>query len=160
MVLGEPRGGNSLTDFLFARSSWTSGLARILDIGATFDDYNFGATSAQSDWLGLVCDLEMIRRDFWVALRAFDAENRGTFLKRKAEVNGASGKGLPEAAEMSGPMHGMTPQERSEYIKARLQAYHEKKKAAAERQRVFKEHYLLTAHRNRLRAIAVEKTLA
>src|ERR1043166_6390598 len=53
MFSGELRGSSSLSSFLFARSSWRSGLARILDIGGTLNDYNFGATPAQTDWFAI-----------------------------------------------------------------------------------------------------------
>jgi hypothetical protein len=160
MFYRESRGSVSLSGFLFARPSWLSGLARIFDIGGTFDEYNYGTTPAQTDWLALTCDAEMVRRDFWVAVSRFTEENRSAFLKRKAEVSGATGSGLPEADEVVDCVHGMTLEERREYIKARLRAYHEKKKVAAERQKIFKERYLICAQRNRIRAEAVEKTLA
>ena len=159
MFSGESRGGSSLSSFLFARSSWLSGLARILDIGGTFTEYNFGTTPAETNWFALASDAEMVRRDFWAAFTAFTEENRSAFLKRRAEIDGSTGKGLPDAREPIG-VQGMTPEERSEYLKARLRAYHEKKKIAAERSKKIKERYLISAQRNRIRAEAVEKTLA
>lgn len=156
MFVHESRGGVSLSSFLFARSSWLSGFARILDIGGTFDDYNFGTTPAQTDWFALASDAEMVCRDFWGAIQSYTKENESAFLKRKGELNRSTDKELPEADSAQ----SMTPEERSEEFQARLKAYHEKKKLAAERQKKFKERYLISAQRNRIRAEVLEKTLA
>jgi hypothetical protein len=56
-----------MSDFLFAGSSWLSGAARTLDLGATFDDYNISLNPAQADWLALNADALATYKDLWSA---------------------------------------------------------------------------------------------
>ena len=51
-------------DYLFAQPSFLSGVARCLDLGGTFDEYNESPTPAQADatailndWLAVGADL-------------------------------------------------------------------------------------------------------
>jgi len=53
-----------MSDFLFAHPSFLSGVARSLDLGGTFDDYNASDTpkqadarAARADWLATGRDL-------------------------------------------------------------------------------------------------------
>jgi hypothetical protein len=57
--------------FTFPRPSWLTAFARTLDLGGVFDHRSTGLTSAQSTWLALARDMDMIRKDL---LRAFDNE--------------------------------------------------------------------------------------
>ncbi len=59
-----------MSDFLFARSSWLSGMARTLDLAGIFDDYNISLTEAQADWLALQNDALAAYKDLWAAYYA------------------------------------------------------------------------------------------
>lgn len=52
------------TDFLFARPSFLSGIARTLDICGRYDKYNVSATGDAADRIGLLYDHMMVYQDF------------------------------------------------------------------------------------------------
>src|ERR1700691_791656 len=54
----------SWTDFLFARPSFLSGIARTLDLHGDFDQYNQSATGDEADLRGLISDWIIVQRDF------------------------------------------------------------------------------------------------
>lgn len=58
-----------MTDFLFARPSFLSGMARVLDLGATFDTYNRSSTPAEADSIAIYNDFKAIGDDLRRALR-------------------------------------------------------------------------------------------
>jgi hypothetical protein len=159
MFLHESRGGVSLSSFRFARSSWLSGLARILDIGGTFTAYNRGSTAAETDWFALASDTEMISRDFWAAVKSYTDENRSAVQKRKTEIDKSDQQDAPTQGGLVSHLMGVTPEERCERLKARINAYQQRKLRAAAQQRLFKERYLICAQRNRVRAEVREKSL-
>lgn len=153
------RGEGSLSNFRFARSSWLSGLARVLDIGGTFTDYNRGSTAAETDWFALASDTEMISRDFWVAVKSYTDENRSAIQKRKSDIDKSNQQDAATQGTLLSHLMGGTPEERCERLKARISAYQQRKQRAAEQQRLFKERYLICAQRNRIRAEVLEKSL-
>lgn len=57
------------TDFLFAQPSWLSGVARVIDLGASFDEYNVSATPARADARALSADWRVIGQDLFSAAR-------------------------------------------------------------------------------------------
>jgi len=74
-----------MSDFLFAGSSWLSGAARTLDLGATFDDYNISLNPAQADWLALNADALATYKDLWSAYGtvAKDVESAESHAEQK-----------------------------------------------------------------------------
>jgi len=59
------------SDFLFAQPSFFTGMARTLDIGATFDVYNVSATTQQADARAIFSDWRMVGQDLAEAMDAF-----------------------------------------------------------------------------------------
>jgi len=51
------------TDFLYARPSFLSGLARTLDIHGHFDQYNVSRSEQEADSRALLCDWLMVQQD-------------------------------------------------------------------------------------------------
>ncbi len=62
------RGMGSYTTRLFAVPSFFSGAARVLDLGATFDEYNTSTTPAEADAAALRADFMAAAQDFRMAL--------------------------------------------------------------------------------------------
>lgn len=58
---------------LFALPSFTEGVSRVLDLGATLEVYNEATSDAEADALALKADWMMVGRDFHSALRAIRA---------------------------------------------------------------------------------------
>jgi hypothetical protein len=54
---------SNLSTFLFVNPSFTEGLARTLDIGCTFDEYNHSQTGQQADFIALRADWRAIGQD-------------------------------------------------------------------------------------------------
>jgi hypothetical protein len=63
--------GFGMAAFTFPRPSWLTGFARTLDLGGVFDHRSRDLTSAQSTWVALARDMDMIKRDL---LKAVDNE--------------------------------------------------------------------------------------
>lgn len=59
------------TDFLFARPSFLSGFARILDVFGLFDSYNSSRTGKEADARALYSDWSMTGKD--IAEAAYSA---------------------------------------------------------------------------------------
>jgi len=55
--------GSTCTDFLFARPSFVSGAARVLDLCGTFDAYNGSASEEEADQLALATDWAVVGKD-------------------------------------------------------------------------------------------------
>lgn len=51
------------TDFLFARPSFGSGVARVLDLYGTFDAYNSSTSEAEADYRAIASDWCVVGRD-------------------------------------------------------------------------------------------------
>lgn len=63
------------SDFLFARPSFLSGIARVLDLWGRFDRYNESRTPEEADVTALVSDWIIIGRDLEEAFRKVLAEH-------------------------------------------------------------------------------------
>ncbi len=50
-------------NYLFASPSFFSGVARVVDLGGVFDDYNVHRTPREADEAGLRADWEEVGRD-------------------------------------------------------------------------------------------------
>lgn len=57
------------TDFLFARSSFLSGVARVLDMFGTFDRYNVSRTPEEADAHAIASDWQMVGYDMRTAMQ-------------------------------------------------------------------------------------------
>jgi hypothetical protein len=60
-----------MTDFsyvLFARPSFIEGMARVLDIGGTLQEYNTSPSGREADALAFRADMKALRHDFSIAL--------------------------------------------------------------------------------------------
>jgi hypothetical protein len=65
---------NSLTGFLFAEPSLVEGIARIIDIGGTLQEYNSSLSPNQADALALASDWCVIGADMKQAMQSYEAE--------------------------------------------------------------------------------------
>lgn len=59
------------SDFLFARPSFLSGAARVMDLGGTFDAYN---SSKDPDRLAMECDWGVVGDDIKEAIHLYEVE--------------------------------------------------------------------------------------
>jgi hypothetical protein len=55
------------TFYLFAKPSWRSGAARVLDLFGMFDDFNFSEDPAQADAIALYLDYRSVGLDLMAA---------------------------------------------------------------------------------------------
>jgi hypothetical protein len=62
-------------DFLFARPSFLSGLARTLDIHGSFDQYNVSRSEQEADFQALLCDWLVAQQDIDEAWTEIAREN-------------------------------------------------------------------------------------
>ena len=62
------------TDFLFARPSWLSGFARVLDLFGVFDVYNQSRTPEEADAKAMYADWRIVGQDIMEAVSHFDSE--------------------------------------------------------------------------------------
>lgn len=60
--------GYSYTELLYAQPSLLSGASRVLDVGATFDNYNDKTTYQQADMVALKSDWLAIGQDLHFAI--------------------------------------------------------------------------------------------
>jgi hypothetical protein len=61
------------TDFLFARPSFIEGIARLVDIGHTFDEYNQSVNGEKADLKAIRMDWLAVGADLEAAFRAYEA---------------------------------------------------------------------------------------
>ena len=59
------------TYFLFAMPSFLSGVARVLDLGCQFDNYNASQTEEEADALALYSDFRLVGQDLQKAMESF-----------------------------------------------------------------------------------------
>jgi hypothetical protein len=64
------------TTFLFARPSFTEGLARVLDVGGTLNVYNTSPTPERADYRAIKADWLATGNDIWNAFNDFFRENQ------------------------------------------------------------------------------------
>jgi hypothetical protein len=60
--------------FLFAKPSFASGLARLLDLFGVFDSYNISRSTREADALALHSDWYLVGRDLVYARQTVDAD--------------------------------------------------------------------------------------
>ncbi len=60
--------------YLSAKPEFWYGVARLLDLGNTFDVYNECPTGEQADSLGILLDWEMVAQDLWESVHQYDGE--------------------------------------------------------------------------------------
>jgi hypothetical protein len=65
-----------LTDYLYARPSFLSGVARLFDFFGLFTRYNFSRTEEEADAKALYADWRAVGSDLAQALRQFDADEQ------------------------------------------------------------------------------------
>src|SRR5665213_2827281 len=65
---------NCSTDFLYADSSFVSGMGRTLDLGATMDDYNYAPAIHLADLIALSADWNLVTSELHSSL--LDGVNR------------------------------------------------------------------------------------
>jgi hypothetical protein len=64
------------TDFLFARPSFVSGVARLVDFGCVFDQYNISRSQLEADIRASVSDWLSVGDDIQSTIDAVDDEER------------------------------------------------------------------------------------
>jgi hypothetical protein len=64
----------SLTFYLFARPSFLEGLARILDLSGSLQEYNYSKSGEQADARAISSDWEMIGEDIRTSIRTYGEE--------------------------------------------------------------------------------------
>jgi len=57
-----------LSDFLFARPSWLSGMGRVIDLWGCFEDFNDSPTAEMADRRGLYSDWQIVGQDLILAI--------------------------------------------------------------------------------------------
>ena len=62
------------TDFLFARPSFLSGMARVLDLFGVFDSYNESRSTEEADARAMYADWRVVGQDIYDASTTFDRE--------------------------------------------------------------------------------------
>lgn len=63
-----------MTDFLFARPSFLGGMARVLDIGGTQQEYNYSLSGEQADRIALEQDWRAVYGDWAAAVPQIEAQ--------------------------------------------------------------------------------------
>lgn len=61
-----------MSDFLFARPSFWSGIARTLDMWGVFDEYNSSPLGSLADYRALRSDWRAVGDDLTSAIKAFE----------------------------------------------------------------------------------------
>jgi len=64
-----------MTDYLFARPDFLSGMARALDLGATLVLFNDSPTEQMADRLAMQSDWSAVGEDIREAIKRFEAEH-------------------------------------------------------------------------------------
>lgn len=73
------------TDFLFARSSFLSGVARVLDMFGTFDRYNVSRTPEEADARAIASDWQIVGYDMRAAV-----QNEGERIELASRAKGSA----------------------------------------------------------------------
>jgi hypothetical protein len=64
--------------FLFARPSFTEGVARIMDLGATMQVYNNSKTEKEADLKALKKDWEAVGVDIFCAIKSYEQKQENS----------------------------------------------------------------------------------
>jgi len=59
------------TFYLFSRPSFIEGMSRVLDLGATLQDYNKSHTSVEADYIAISNDWKAIGKDIKASLQNY-----------------------------------------------------------------------------------------
>ena len=65
---------NGLTDYFFAMPTFWSGMARTLDIGAQFDEFNWTEDPAEADAIAMFSDFRAVGMDIMTACSQYETE--------------------------------------------------------------------------------------
>lgn len=65
---------NDFSELMFARPSFTEGVARTLDMGGTFTQYNTSPTQEDADMAALYADWQSVGDDLHRAMSRFAAQ--------------------------------------------------------------------------------------
>ena len=65
-----------MSDYLFAQPSYLSGVARLLDLGGIYDDYNTSASPLIAEETAMMADALATARDIFSARQAMEVEVR------------------------------------------------------------------------------------
>ena len=68
------------TDYLFARPSFIEGVARIMDIGGTLNEYNYASDGQEADAIAIWSDWAVIGQDMYKAMGIYREENSDVLL--------------------------------------------------------------------------------
>jgi hypothetical protein len=60
--------------FLFARPTFWSGIARVVDLGATLNEYNYSASPRRADYYAIRSDWNVVGDDISEALNKYKDE--------------------------------------------------------------------------------------
>lgn len=76
--------GSSL--YLAAQPDFWYGMARLLDLGNTFDVYNECPAGEQADSIGVLLDWEMVGKDLWLGVSDYDLQINPGEKMRPTEI--------------------------------------------------------------------------
>lgn len=62
---------NTFSNYLYARPSLVEGVARIIDVGGTLQEYNTALTPEQADYLALLSDWSVVGDDLINAMAEY-----------------------------------------------------------------------------------------
>jgi len=85
------------TDYLFAAPSFSSGVARLLDLFGGFDDYNDSPTAAAADARAMYSDWRVTGEDLVGAMMVIEREQAEAI--RQAEPTSGSDRDIVGAGE-------------------------------------------------------------
>ena len=60
---------------LFARPSFSEGVARVLDVGATLNEYNRSRTEEEADAAAIMSDWQAVGDDLTAAMNSFERKS-------------------------------------------------------------------------------------
>lgn len=63
-------------DTLFAMPKFATGVARVLDLGSTFDQYNFSENEKEADSESLKLDWETVGMDLYEAMDEYKSKQK------------------------------------------------------------------------------------
>lgn len=81
-------GRNDYTGLLYAQPSFASGIARTLDVGGTFDDYNYSRSWVEADQIAQASDWYATGADLFHVVTRFAAKMAGRIPHGRRKVRG------------------------------------------------------------------------
>ncbi|MCB1201326.1 MAG: hypothetical protein KDK41_11835 [Leptospiraceae bacterium] len=61
-----------MSDYLFAEESFLTGLARVLDIGGTFNQYNTAPSEELADGIAIASDWQAVGKDIQAGINQYE----------------------------------------------------------------------------------------